>query len=368
MAREEAVLTSIAYAVKLPHDQLKVKVVRQGFKWPIRGTHLDIPLIPRHNIAMRKQIISAFALAVTASLTLGGCATDIPAATVEQRYTSPASQFLQLSDGVRLHVRDEGPRDAPVIILGHGSNASLQTWEPWVASLKGKWRVVTFDFPAHGLTGPSASGVYSGANYVAVVDEMATKLGIERFVLGGNSMGGAVAWRYALAHPQRVAGLVLVNAAGYPRAVEGKPPLVFRIARAPVLGEAFSMFTNRTILENNLKQVFVDDSLVTPVMVNRYYDMLMRAGNRKATLTRLRAGPDDPDAYKSISTIKAPTLVLWGDLDPWIPVGDASRFTNDIQGATKVTYPNTGHLAHEERAAETAIEVDAFLTRVYGAR
>ncbi len=332
-----------------------------------RAFALDSPAIPRHNIFMRHKFVSALVLGLSA-FSLTGCAVDLPIQTVEQRYTSPASQFIQLSDGVRLHVRDEGPRDAPVIFLAHGSNASLHAWEPWVAALKGKWRVVSFDFPAHGLTGPSASGVYSGASYVRVVDELATNLKIERFVIAGNSMGGAVAWRYALAHPTRVAGLVLVDAAGYPRAVEGKPPLVFRIARAPVLGEAFSMFTNRSILASNLKQVIVDDTLVTPQMVNRYYDLLMRKGNRQATLSRLRAGPDDPDAYKQMSTIAAPTLVLWGDLDPWIPVSDAARFTGDIKGATAITYPNTGHLPQEERPAETAAAVDAFLTRVYSAR
>jgi pimeloyl-ACP methyl ester carboxylesterase len=316
---------------------------------------------------MRKPILSAFAL-VTATFGLTACATDIPVATVESQYTSPASQFIQLSDGVRLHMRDEGPRDAPVIILAHGSNASLHTWEPWVASLKGKWRVVSFDFPAHGLTGPSTSGVYNGASYVRVVHELAAHLKVEKFVLAGNSMGGGVAWRYALAHPSKVAGLVLVDAAGYPREGEGKPPLVFRIARAPVAGEIFSRFTNRGILRANLEQVMVDDSLVTDAMVERYYDLLMRQGNRAATLARLRAGPDQPDAYKQMSTITAPTLVLWGDKDPWIPVGDAARFAADIKGATAVTYPNIGHLPQEEAASATASAVDAFLTRVYGPR
>lgn len=318
---------------------------------------------------MRKLIKTAFAIAMSVGvLGLTACNKDLPIQTVEQRYVSPASQFVQLSDGVRLHVRDEGPRDAPVIFLAHGSNASLHTWEPWVGALKGKWRLVSFDFPAHGLTGPSASGVYTGASYVKVVDELATSLKIDRFVIAGNSMGGAAAWRYALTHPEKVAGLILVNAAGYPREGSGRSPLVFRIARAPVFGEAFSLLTSRSLLEANLKQVIVDDSLVTPQMVERYYDLLMRKGNRTATLARLRAGPDDPEAYKQISTIKVPTLVLWGDVDPWIPVADATRFTNDIAGSTKVIYSNTGHLVHEERPTESAAEVDAFLTRVYGAR
>ncbi|NJR20297.1 MAG: alpha/beta hydrolase [Hyphomonadaceae bacterium] len=112
----------------------------------------------------------------------------------------------------------------------------------------------------------------------------------------------------------------------------------------------------------------VDDALVTPEMVERYYALLMRAGNRQATLARLRQSPDQPEAYRQISTITAPTLVIWGDQDPWIPVSDASRFASDIQGAQKLIFPNTGHLPHEERPQESAAAVDAFLTRVYGPR
>jgi pimeloyl-ACP methyl ester carboxylesterase len=313
---------------------------------------------------MHKAILSAFIMLI-AALGLTACSKDLPIATAEQRYTSPASQFVALSDGVRLHMRDEGRHDAPAIILAHGSNASLHTWEPWVAALKGNWRVISFDFPAHGLTGPSASGVYNGETYVKVVDELAGHLGLDRFVLAGNSMGGAVAWRYALAHPNKVAGLILVDAAGYPRDGDGKPPLIFRLVKVPVVGETLSLFTNRSMLTANLEQVFVDDRLVTAPMVDRYYDLLMREGNRAATLSRLRAPPDDPEAYKAIPTITAPTLVLWGELDPWIPLSDAKRFANDIKGATLISYSNTGHLPQEERPKETAAAVEAFLTRVY---
>ena len=301
---------------------------------------------------------------VVPALSLSGCAKDLPIAVAEQRYMSPASQFVALSDGVRLHYRDEGPRDAPALILAHGSNASLHTWEPWVKSLSGKWRVISFDFPAHGLTGPSASGVYDGAAYVKVVDELAAHLGVTRFVLGGNSMGGAVTWRYALAHPDKLAGIILVDAAGYPRP-DAKPPLVFQLARAPVLGEVFSALTSKSILAANLKQVFVNDAQVTPEMVQRYYDLLMRSGNRAATLSRLRQPIDQPEAYRAIPTIKVPTLVLWGQLDPWIPVADAARFGSEIAGAKVVTWPNVGHIPQEEVAGPSANEVDAFLTQVW---
>jgi pimeloyl-ACP methyl ester carboxylesterase len=306
----------------------------------------------------------ALIFAGLAGLSVTACSTDMPMATAEARYTSNASTFINLSDGVRLHVRDEGKRDAPVLILAHGSNASLHTWEPWVAALRADWRVISFDFPGHGLTGPSKSRTYNGASYVRVVDELAQHFGISRFVLAGNSMGGGVAWRYALAHPEKLSGLILVDAAGYPR--EGtSTPLVFRIARAPILGEAFSVFTTKGMIESNLKQVMVDDALVTPQKVQRYYDLLMREGNRQATLDRMRAKPDQPNAYQSIPSIKVPTLILWGEEDPWIPLSDARRFAKEITGAKLVSYPGIGHLPQEEKPQETAQEVAAFLTQIY---
>lgn len=327
-----------------------------------RGQDSTNPSERATSLSMRTVVTkttAAFILALAAA----GCAKDLPAPLVEARYSSPASQFISLPDGIRLHVRDEGPRDAPVLVLLHGSNASLHTWEPWVGALKERWRIVSFDFPAHGLTGPSQSGVYNGATYLKVVEDLAKALKLERFVLGGNSMGGYVSWRYALAHPERVAGLILVDAAGYPR--DGGSPFVFQLARAPVLGEMFSSITNKSMLEANLKDVMVDDSLVTDALVTRYFDLLMREGNRKATLARLRAPRDNPDAWQDIPKITAPTLVIWGAEDPWIPLADGQRFAKEIGGAKLVVYDGIGHIPQEEKPAESAAEVDAFLKEVW---
>jgi pimeloyl-ACP methyl ester carboxylesterase len=317
---------------------------------------------------MVKRFIATIGLALAALTPLAGCATDLPAATAEQRYTTAASQFIQLSDGVRLHVRDEGKRDGPVLVLVHGSNGSLQSWEPWVAQLKATHRVISMDLPAHGLTGPNASRTYNGATYVRVIDELVTHLGIDRFFIAGNSMGGAVAWRYALAHPAKLEGMILVDAAGYPREGEGasnsKPPLIFRLVRTPGVGEMLSMFTTRSLLRSNLHEVFVEDSKVTDAMVNQYYDLLMREGNRQATLDRMRAAPDNPDAWRQIATITTPTLIQWGDGDAWIPVSDAARFGRDLANSRTVIYSGVGHLPQEEAPVVSARDAAAFVAAV----
>jgi pimeloyl-ACP methyl ester carboxylesterase len=292
---------------------------------------------------------------------LGACASDLSPALLEARYTNAASRFLTVSDGTRVHVRDEGLQGGPVLVLLHGSNAALQSWEPWVRELAGRYRLVSLDFPGHGLTGPSVSRTYGGAAYVQVVDDVVRQLGINRFAVAGNSMGGAVAWQYAVAHPEKLTALILVDAAGYPRGGEGRPPLIFRLVRTPGVGEVLSRLPNRGLVESNLKDVIADDSLVTDAMVTQYSELLRRAGNRQATLDRMRAQPADPGAWQRIATIRAPTLILWGDADPWIPVSDAARFAADIPGARTIIYPGIGHLPQEEVPLQSAADVAAFL-------
>ena len=126
----------------------------------------------------------------------------------------------QIGGGVTVHLRDEGPLngdpDAPVIVLLHGSNADLFTWDPWVAALADEYRIVRFDQVGHGLTGGDPREDYSRANYVEDIREVADVLGLDRFVLGGSSMGGKHALAFASRYPERVRALILVGSSGAP--------------------------------------------------------------------------------------------------------------------------------------------------------
>ena len=82
---------------------------------------------------------------------------DIPAATLEAKYANEASRYMNVA-GARIHYRDEGPRDAPAVVLVHANFASLLGWEPWAEALKDKYRVIRFDMTSHGLTGPDPTG------------------------------------------------------------------------------------------------------------------------------------------------------------------------------------------------------------------
>lgn len=287
---------------------------------------------------------------------------DIPRATLEAKYSKPPSQFIVLPDGARAHVRDRGPRNATTLVLIHGSNASLFTWEQWTKRLQDKFRIVTMDMPGHGLTGAVPNKDYSQEGMVKFTLEVVDKLGLQRFALGGNSMGGAVAARFAEEHPDRVSQLILVDAGGMSSKEGTRIPLAFRLARMPLLNRVLLHITPRSLVVEGLNDAIVHKKIITNHMINMYWDFARMAGTREATLIRFRL-PIDDTVKDHIGDIKAPTLILWGKEDQLIPVETAAAFHAAIPGSKVVSYPKTGHIPQEEVAQQSAADVRAFLSR-----
>jgi pimeloyl-ACP methyl ester carboxylesterase len=293
----------------------------------------------------------AIGLGVAAALLFGLWAVlrvpDIPVATLRAKYGSPASQYLALAPGSVIHLRDQGPRDGFPIILLHGSNASLHTWEPWVQRLTPRYRVISFDFPGHGLSSPVPSRDYAAAAYVAATEQVVAHLGLQRFAIGGNSMGGGVAWRYAAAHPDKVAALVLVDASGQPEPPGSELPIGFRLARMPLLRDLATSITPRRLIDSSLHQSVSVQSIVTPAMVDRYWELLRYPGNRAATLDRF-SSPSSAPATDALQRITAPTLILWGRDDKLIPVTSAAWFSRQLPNARVTILDDVGHIPMEE--------------------
>jgi pimeloyl-ACP methyl ester carboxylesterase len=267
---------------------------------------------------------------------------------------------LVLKDGARLHYRDRGPRDAPVLVLLHGSNSSLFDWEPWSESLSDKFRVVTVDLPGHGLTGAVPNGDYSEQGMTVFVKGFADKLGLGRFALGGNSMGGGVAARFTELYPGRVTHLILVDAVGLQSQFGDRIPLAFRLARVPIINRLLLRVTPRSLVAEGLNDAVLHKRVLTDQMIDQYWDFARMTGTRPATVARFRLPPDD-FVRDHIGAIKAPTLILWGKQDRLIPVAAAHAWAKAIRGARLIVYPHTGHLPMEEEPAETAGAVRAFL-------
>ena len=275
------------------------------------------------------------------------------------RWAPPPSDFMQVK-GQFVHYRDEGPRNDPVpLVLIHGTSASLHTWEGWVAALKGQHRVISFDLPAFGLTGPSSSEDYRSETYARFTLDVLDALHVQRFAVAGNSLGGEVAWRTALMAPARVDRLILVDAGGYafqPKSV----PIGFQLARIPLLNRLVDVILPRGVIEQSLQEVYGDPSRVTPALVDRYFELALREGNRHALVQRFQQMERGSDEAR-IAQLKLPTLILWGGRDRLIPPEYAKRFNTDIAGSRLVMFEALGHVPQEEDPAATVGEVKRFL-------
>jgi len=300
-------------------------------------------------------------LLLVAGFTAMNWAPDRPVSELSARWAQPPSTFIDVA-GMRVHVRDEGLRDDPVpIILLHGTSASLHTWDGWVRELEQDRRVIRVDMPGFGLTGPTPDGDYTIAAYVRFATAVLDHFGIEHCVLAGNSFGGWVAWETALAQPGRVNALILVDSAGY--AIRSQSvPIAFRIAQIPVLNRLMEVTLPRSMIESSVRNVYGHPDKVTPELVDRYYEITLRQGNRRSLVQRFVQAPLGIDEER-IKELKVPTLILWGGRDRLIPLEYAGLFNRDIAGSELVVFDDLGHVPQEEDAARTVGAAKAFLAR-----
>ncbi|MEQ1499478.1 MAG: alpha/beta hydrolase [Novosphingobium sp.] len=308
-----------------------------------------------------KYTLSLLLMAVIA-LFVWGYAPDTDPDAMKTKYASAASQFIDVGGGLTMHVRDEGKRDGPVLVLLHGSNSSLHAWEPWVERLKAKYRIISLDQIGHGLTGPNPADQYEAAAFVGTLDALMVKMGVSKFALAGNSMGGYVAWEYALVHPGKLTHLVLVDAGGPPDDPNKKLPIGFQIARTPGLSKLALVITPRSLFEKSIHQTVSNQAIVTPEMIDRYWELNRYPGNRSATGLRFAVYASRAMNVGRLGEIKTPTLILWGAEDKLIPVSGADWFAARIAGSVKIIYPGIGHVPMEEAADRSAADLDAFLT------
>lgn len=357
--------------------------------------------------------IPARLLLVAILALLAGCQTDLPLRDLKERWGGPPSRFLPM-DGIEVHWRDEGPgghgrtdphappaprppgvgvttaepppppappgpsapfpapaaagvadAEVPAILLLHGNASSLHTWDGWARRLSPQMRVVRLDLPGFGLTGPHPSGDYTASATVDFLERFADAAGLRRFVIAGNSLGGYYAWRFALRHPERVTALVLVNSVGYPMETGLSGSVALQLARTPVISELMRFVSVRWAIERSLREVYADDARVTRDLVDRYEELMLRPGNRAALGDRAR-GERRPVGWPRLPQIRVPTLVMWGEQDPWIPLEHAHRFGRDIPAARLVTYPGLGHVPMEEDPEATARDLLRFLREAPG--
>lgn len=280
---------------------------------------------------------------------------DLPRAPLESTYARGPQDFVTI-DGMRLHLRDDGPRDAPAVLLLHGFGGSLHTWDAWARGLGATHRVVRFDQPGAGLSAPERLHDDSDERGLQVIAAVLDALGLQRASLVGHSMGGRLAWRFAAEQPQRVHKLVLVAPDGFasPGFADGQAPEV------GVMTGLLRWTLPRPLLRASLAPAYADAALMTDAIVDRDRDLLLAEGNRQALLDRmgqLVLKPPEP----WLARITAPTLLVWGAQDRMIPVANAADDQRLMPPARLLTLPGAGHLPQEEAADAALPALTAFL-------
>jgi len=282
----------------------------------------------------------------------------MPLETLKAKYAPSPSGFISIN-GMNVHYRDEGHKaDTIPIVLIHGTSSSLHTFEGWASKLKENHRVIRMDLPGFGLTGPFPNRDYAIDHYVEFVNRFLETKGVKQCILAGNSLGGNIAWRFAVKYPDKVDKLALIDASGYPLHSKSVP-IAFKLAKTPVLNKLLTFITPRFMAKASVENVYADKSKVTKALVDRYFELTLRKGNRQALVDRMK-NMVDSDTLQ-IKNIKKPTLVLWGEKDFLIPINNAFKFHRDLPNNTLVILKNAGHVPMEENPDESLAAFMGFL-------
>lgn len=284
---------------------------------------------------------------------------DTPVAEVEAKWATPPSQFVEI-DGVRMHYRDEG--EGPVVVLLHANYSSLFMWEPWVVALRERYRVIRLDLPAHGLTGPEPSGNYTLERIQQLFEKFVDEKGLERFTVVGTSIGGTVAMRYTADHSDRIERLVLISPGSLEPRVRGRTTPANVPKAADLLGYILPKSFTRFMLTND----YGDPERVTDAVVDEWYEMWMREGNRLAMLNLLRqyvsGGVED-----KIRAVSVPVLLIWGEKNKRVPLALAYETKDLLVNSPEVrleVLPGIGHMLVQEAPEASSQLIRRYLDEV----
>jgi pimeloyl-ACP methyl ester carboxylesterase len=284
---------------------------------------------------------------------------------LKSKYASADSKFISMQ-GMQVHYREEGLNtDSIPVVLLHGTGASLHTWDGWVRDLAKHRKVIRIDLPAYGLTGPNPSRKYDMVFYADFMLEFLKKINVKKCVLGGNSLGGGIAWNVALKYPDLVSKLILVDAGGY-KLKSKSVPIAFRAARWPIVKNLFRFVTPKAIVKSSLENVYNHDDRITEPLVDRYFDMALAPGNRQAFVDRMsdfnaRSNEIFNNQSDKIKDISIPVLLIWGKHDELIPIEIAYKFQKDLPQDSLVVFDDLGHVPMEEDPSATIKPVLHFL-------
>jgi len=282
------------------------------------------------------------------------------------KYGGDQAQWTTMASGATVHYRDQGPKDAPVIVMVHGMSAHLQVWDPLIAAMGDEFRYLSLDLPGFGITGPNPQGEYGAEVYGEAAIAVMDAAGVDTAIIAGNSMGGWTAWRMGLTYPERIEGLVLLDPWGAPGEDKEKSNIGFKLMATPVGKFLMPRITPRFMIKQSIYQTVEKDEIVTDEMIERYHDLIRFPGNRKAALVAMsRSGNRDTAPWDNVGNLEMPILILWGRDDQLIDVSRADKFVEKLPQAKLIIYDDVGHLPMEEAPIDVAKDIKAWWQQAF---
>ena len=276
---------------------------------------------------------------------------------LRKKYANDISRFVTI-DGAEIHYRDEG--QGPVVVLLHASYFNLLAWDGLTEALVDDHRVIRFDFPNVGLSGPETKEPPDGKfnlieRNVEVFSGLVEELGLDQFDLVATSSGGSVGFRYASRFPENVTRLVLINSAGMPRTARTDPnrarPELAQWDDMPVKPREYWEFT----VNGN----FPSDADAPSWFIDLAYDVNRRSETTPVSKYFFETG----DTQAILTGIKAPTLILWGKANPVVMHLEGDVFQHWMTSAPTFLkkYEGLGHYPYVEAPERVIPDIAAFL-------
>ena len=294
---------------------------------------------------------------------------DISKNEIISKHAKGASEFLELADGSKIHFRDEGNKDGKVLLLVHGFNGSLFNYEPLVPYLSDNYRIISLDLPAHGLTGAVESDLYSHKAYQNVIEEVVKILEVDKFYFVGHSMGGMIAWRYALDNLDQLNGLIIIGSAFFGNEQEfedfqtiNAPPLAFELIESKFFIRLLEFITPRILVKEGISQSVYDQSIVTDELVEQFHDIILMEGTRVAIGRLAEVHEDNFIANPlDLKNITIPSLILHGEEDNLIDLRFIDHFLKQIPNVRLISYPKVGHMIPMEAPLQLSEDIRDFI-------
>ena len=294
---------------------------------------------------------------------------DIPKNEIIAKHANGASEFITLEDGSLIHIRDEGNKNGKTIVMVHGFNGSLFNYEPLIPHLNDRYRILSLDLPAHGLTGAVKSDFYSHEGFEDVIKEVVKIQGIDEFYLIGHSMGGMVAWRYTLNNMKQIKGLIIIGSPFIGSEIEyndfqsvNAPPAAFKLLDTALFREMLGYVTPRLLVKEGISQTVYDQSIVTDDLVDQFHDIILMEGTREAIGKLVINHEDNFMADPAIlRKINIPTLILHGEEDNLVDIRFVSHFVEQIPDVKLISYPKVGHMPPIEIPIRLSKDIQNFV-------